>query len=108
MNRITSVIIIEDSALMRRELTRIIDSDPGCRVVGSAVDAEEGLDKILRYNPDVVTLDINLPGINGIQVLEKMKTANPETPVITTSWSRRSLAISRIARLIASRRTLPQ
>jgi len=79
--------IIEDSALMRRELIRIIDSDQGCQVVGSAVDAEEGLDKISRFNPDVVTLDINLPGMDGLTCLQHIMLTLPRPCIVISAYT---------------------
>ncbi len=65
-----TVLIIEDSALMRRELTKIINSDEELVVVGTAWDGVEGLEKVKTLEPDVVTLDINLPEMDGITCLQ--------------------------------------
>jgi len=87
MNKPVSVFIIEDSALMRRELIRIIDSDPGCRVVGSAVDGEAGLKKIQPLDPDVVTLDINLPGMDGLTCLQHIMLTAPRPCVLISAYT---------------------
>lgn len=87
MNNPVSVLIIEDSALMRRELSRIIDSDPGCQVVGSAVDGEEGLAKIPLLDPDVVTLDINLPGMDGLTCLQHIMLSTPRPCILISAYT---------------------
>jgi two-component system, response regulator, stage 0 sporulation protein F len=58
--------------------------DEGYEVV-SAVDGEEGLQKFQNENPDIVILDIHMPGMNGIEVLRQMKMLRPEIPVILSS-----------------------
>ena len=87
MNKGVTVLIVEDSALMRRELTRIIDSDPGCRVVGSAADGEEGLEKTRSLNPDVVTLDINLPGMDGLTCLQHIMLTSPRPCIVISAYA---------------------
>ena len=87
MNKVITVLIIEDSALMRRELTRIIDSDPGCRVVGSAVNGEEGIEKTRSLNPDVVTIDVNLPGMDGLTCLQHIMLTSPKPCVVISAYT---------------------
>jgi len=87
MSKRVTVFIIDDSALMRRELKRIIDSDPDCRVVGSAVDGEEALEKIQSLNPDVVTLDINLPGMDGLTCLQHIMLTSPRPCVMISAYT---------------------
>ncbi|MEM9066238.1 MAG: chemotaxis-specific protein-glutamate methyltransferase CheB [Planctomycetota bacterium] len=66
------VLVVDDSALMRRAITRLIESDPGLEVVGTARDGRDGLAKIARYEPDVVTLDIEMPVMTGIDALKEI------------------------------------
>lgn len=80
----TRVLIVDDSATMRGLLTAILSKDPEIDVVGSAADPYEARDEIKRLDPDVVTLDIELPRMNGIEFLEKIMTHRP-TPVIMIS-----------------------
>lgn len=87
MNKRVTVFIVDDSALMRRELKRIIDSDPDCRVVGSAADGEEALEKIQSLNPDVVTLDINLPGMDGLTCLQHIMLTSPRSCVMISAYT---------------------
>ena len=83
----TTVLIVEDSALMRRALTEIINSDPGLRVVGAAVDGEDGVEKARRLCPDVVTLDVNLPGMDGITCLQHIMAESPRPCVMVSAYT---------------------
>ncbi|MBF0469281.1 MAG: chemotaxis-specific protein-glutamate methyltransferase CheB [Desulfamplus sp.] len=87
-NRIT-VLIIEDSALMRRELTKIINSDDSLQVVDVAVDAEDALEKIRKFEPDVVTIDVNLPGMDGITCLQHIMVESPRPCIMISAYTRR-------------------
>lgn len=64
------VLICDDSALMRRSLKKIIESDPDLEVVGTARDGEDSVNKARQMRPDVVTMDVNMPGMDGITALQ--------------------------------------
>lgn len=64
------VLIVEDSAFMRKQLKRILESDPEIEVIGMARDGEDGVAKARELMPDIVTMDVNLPGIDGITALQ--------------------------------------
>jgi two-component system chemotaxis response regulator CheB len=76
--RMIRVLVVDDSAFVRRALTRMLDSSPDIQVVGVAVDGRDGIDKVKELQPDVVTLDIKMPRLGG---LEALKTIMEETPV---------------------------
>jgi len=78
------VLVVDDSALMREMLTSILSDDPGIQVVGTAPDAQIARKKIKALDPDVVTLDIEMPGMNGLSFLEKIMSLRP-MPVIMVS-----------------------
>jgi len=78
------VLIVDDSALVRQMLTTILRSDPGIDVVGAAEDALEAREMIKRLNPDVVTLDIEMPKMNGLEFLKKIMKLRP-MPVVMVS-----------------------
>ncbi len=78
------VLIIDDSATMRALLRVMIEREPDMEVVGEAADAVEGRAMIKATNPDVVTLDVEMPGMNGLDFLEKIMRLRP-TPVIIVS-----------------------
>ena len=83
MNRIR-VLIIDDSALMRELLTEILSRDPAIEVVGTASDPMIARDKVLRLNPDVITLDVEMPRMDGLSFLERLMRAHP-LPVLMVS-----------------------
>ncbi len=66
----TRVLICDDSALMRTSLKKIIEADPDLTVVGAARDGEDAVVKARELRPDVITMDINMPGIDGITALQ--------------------------------------
>lgn len=80
----TRVLIVDDSAVMRQLLTEIFQSDPQLEVVGVATDPYAAWDKIKRLRPDVVTLDVEMPRMDGLTFLEKMMKAHP-LPVVMIS-----------------------
>ncbi|WP_374526861.1 chemotaxis response regulator protein-glutamate methylesterase [Novosphingobium sp.] len=80
------VLIIDDSATMRALLAARLASEHDIEVVGTAADAAQGREAIKRLDPDVVTLDIEMPGMNGLDFLEKIMLLRP-TPVIIVSGS---------------------
>jgi len=65
-----NVLICDDSALMRRNLSRIIEADSGLRVAGTARDGQDAIDKARQLRPDVITMDINMPVIDGITAMQ--------------------------------------
>ena len=66
------VFVVDDSAFVRRALTRILDRATGYHVVGEAADAVEALARIPALDPDLVTLDVAMPGMNGLQLLRAL------------------------------------
>ncbi|MFA7415922.1 MAG: protein-glutamate O-methylesterase CheB [Rhizobium sp.] len=78
------VLVVDDSPTMRGLITAILNSDPDVDVVGQAGDAMEARAAIKQLNPDVVTLDIEMPNMNGLEFLEKIMTLRP-MPVIMVS-----------------------
>jgi len=83
------VMIVDDSAFMRRVLTQMLESDPDICVVGTARDGEDALARIERFAPDVLTLDLEMPKMDGLTFLSKVMTIRP-TPILVVS----SLAIN--------------
>lgn len=64
------VLVADDSALMRRTLRRVIEDDPDFEVVDTARDGEDAVAKARELRPDVVTMDINMPKLDGISALQ--------------------------------------
>lgn len=78
------VVVVDDSALMRALLTEIINGEPDMKVVGAAPDPLVAREVIRSVNPDVVTLDVEMPRMGGIEFLEKLMRLRP-TPVVMIS-----------------------
>lgn len=85
------VLVVDDSDLIRRLLTEVLNSDPGIAVVGNAKDAFEAKELVNKLEPDVITLDVEMPEVDGIRFLEVLMKAKP-TPVIMISTLTRSKA----------------
>jgi two-component system chemotaxis response regulator CheB len=80
------VLIVEDSKVIREFLEHIIGSDPRLEIVGSVESAEEALEILPRVSPDVISMDIRLPGMNGFEATERIMRERP-TPVVVVSAS---------------------
>ena len=78
------VLVVDDSRFAREALRRILSADPGIEVVGTAVDAEDARRRIKALSPDVVTLDVEMPGMDGLAFLERLMRLRP-TPVVMVS-----------------------
>jgi two-component system chemotaxis response regulator CheB len=78
------VLVVDDSATMRRLIESVLSREPDIDVVGMASDAAEAREAIKRLAPDVVTLDVEMPQMDGIEFLEKLMRLRP-TPVIMVS-----------------------
>jgi len=80
----TRVLIVDDSAFMRTAIARMVASERDMQVVGTACGARDALQKIVSLDPDVVTLDVEMPGMDGLGVLRHIMTEFPR-PVIMVS-----------------------
>ncbi len=78
------VLVVDDSVLMQKLMTQIIDAAPGFKVIGVAGSAEEGWDAIQELRPDVLTLDLELPGRHGLKLLARVLKQDP-LPVLIVS-----------------------
>ena len=83
------VLIVDDSAVVRQILTEILSRDPGIEVVGSAADPLLARDKIKRLNPDVLTLDVEMPRMDGLAFLENVMRLRPMPVVMISSLTER-------------------
>lgn len=77
-----SVMISDDHALMREGLKQLIELENDIVVVCQSADGKETIDKVLKYKPDVLLLDINMPKLNGIDVLRRIKDLGIDTKII--------------------------
>jgi DNA-binding NarL/FixJ family response regulator len=77
-----SVSIVEDDPQVRSTLAKLIDSSPGYRCVSRHPSAENALEEIPKVKPNVTLMDINLPGINGVECARRLKPQLPATQII--------------------------
>lgn len=84
------VLVVDDSTVARKVLTEALARQPDIQVIGSAVDPYDARDKILRLAPDVVTLDIEMPRMDGLSFLERLMKYHPIPVVIVSSLTPRN------------------
>ncbi len=79
------VLVVDDAMLIRRMVTDVLASDPSIEVAGEAANGRIALQKIAQVSPDLVTLDVEMPEMDGIQTLKEIRKAYPRLPVIMFS-----------------------
>src|SRR5438105_11276383 len=84
------VLIVDDSAIVRKILSEALAAEPDLEVVGTAPDPYVARDKILSLNPDVLTLDIEMPRMDGLTFLKKLMQARPMPVVVVSSLGQTS------------------
>lgn len=94
MKKKIRVLIVDDSSVIRTLLTKVLSSDPEIEVIGSAPDPYIAREKIVALNPDVMTLDIEMPKMDGITFLEKVMKHCPVRTLIFSSLSPRNSAMA--------------
>jgi len=83
--RRTRILIVDDSAVMRSLLRSVVSTDPGLEVAGTAADGETALSAIESIRPDVVLLDVEMPVMDGLVTLRKLRARGHKTPVVMCS-----------------------
>src|SRR6202030_3987619 len=91
-NKKIRVLVVEDSAFMRKVLEGIFNADPQLQVVGHAKDGREAVALAESLKPDVITMDINMPHVDGLQATAEIMTTNPRPIVIVSSESHEGAA----------------
>jgi two-component system chemotaxis response regulator CheB len=86
------VLVVDDSAFMRKVLETIFNADDQLQVVGQAKDGREAVSLADSLKPDVITMDINMPHVDGLQATAEIMTTNPRPIVIVSSESREGAA----------------
>ncbi len=82
------VLVVDDSAFMRKAISSMLEKDPMIEVVGTAKDGKEGLEKIKELDPDVVTLDIEMPVMDGLTALRHIMMECPKPVLMVSSLTR--------------------
>lgn len=83
----TRVLVVDDSAVMRGLLTQMINATPDLEVVGAAEDAHMAREMIKTLNPDVVTLDVQMPRMDGLEFLERLMRLRPTRVVMVSAFT---------------------
>ena len=89
-----TVVVVDDSAFMRKAIATMLEKDPRIKVVATARNGEEGLEKIRTLQPDVVTLDIEMPKMDGLDFLERLMRLRPMPVVMVSSLTERGSEIT--------------
>ena len=79
------ILIVDDSVVVRRLMDNVLSTDPALEVAGSAATGRIALAKIPQVNPDLITLDIDMPDMSGLETLAEIRKKYPHLPVIMFS-----------------------
>ena len=85
MEQETRVLVVDDNALMRMGLTGAISVEPGLAVAGEAANADEAMEFVRAHQPDVVTMDYQMPGADGVECTQRSMAECPDTKIILLS-----------------------
>lgn len=92
--KVIRVLVIDDSALVRQILKEGLNQDPGIEVIDTAADAIIAMDKINKYKPDVLTLDVEMPRMDGVEFLRRLMPQNPMPVVMVSSLTQKGKQIT--------------
>src|SRR6056297_569877 len=81
----TRILVVDDAVVVRRIVTTVLTDEPGLEVVGTAPNGRIALQKIEQHNPDLVTLDVEMPVMDGLETLKELRKRYPRLPVIMFS-----------------------
>ena len=82
------ILLAEDHETVREGLKMIIDREPDMEIVGEAADGREAVDRALHLDPNVIVMDISMPGLNGLKATRKLKAARPDIQVVALTRHR--------------------
>ena len=76
------ILIVDGNQYIRKIIRSFLESEAGFKVCGEAVDGYDAIEKAEQLKPDLIILDVSLPGMNGIRVASKLKEMHPRTPIV--------------------------
>lgn len=79
------ILLVDDHPVVRQGLRQVLESNLEFRVVGEAADGQAALEQVVQLHPDVVILDLALPGINGLEVARRIRQRSPQTRMLVLS-----------------------
>jgi two-component system chemotaxis response regulator CheB len=88
------VLVVDDSAFVRQALARMLGSEPDIQVVGLAADGLEGVEKARTLHPDVITLDLQMPRMGGLEALERIMSESPVPVLLLSSLTRQGAEVT--------------
>ncbi len=88
------VLVVDDSALMRQFISDILKTDPRIEVVGTARDGKDALAQVRTLNPDIITMDVEMPVMDGLQALEEIMKTNPKPVIMVSSVTKEGAEVT--------------
>lgn len=76
------VLIVDDHVIVREGLRALLETQPDIKIVGEAANGQEALNKVVEVKPDIVLMDITMPGINGLEATRQIKQRNPDVKIL--------------------------
>src|SRR5688572_24997842 len=102
------VMVVDDHAIVRQGLKLLIDNQPDMQVVGEAADGKTALDIAAKVKPDIVVMDISMPGMNGLVATRALKQQQPSTMIVTLTRHEDDTYLEELLRAGASGYVLKQ
>ncbi|RLA85710.1 MAG: hypothetical protein DRG31_02275 [Deltaproteobacteria bacterium] len=94
MGKKVRVLVVDDSAFMRKAISEILESDPDIKVIARARDGRDALEKLEQLDPDVITLDLNMPVMDGVETLKRIMEMKPKPVVVVSSLTQEEAPIT--------------
>jgi len=88
------VLVVDDSVFMRNRISMMLMKCVDLKVVGTAMDGVDAIDQAQRTQPDVMTLDVEMPGMNGLEVLDHMMVHHPLPIIMVSAWTEEGAAVT--------------